>query len=476
MMQHHGSPSMGSRVGQMPSMPEDRRHRSASIASALPNGPLSAPLGLSPVAQPFVALPPAPSEALSASFPARQSMWPTGPPPPGSPSAALTATMAPGYDGRGRLPDPSTAVSPTLYRRDLSVGGGPHVGSGGIAYSNMSPFTRDGARPLVGSLPSGGRPREYSLGALGAQRHAGGMPASFAGSGIWPASVDEGDEDAAPPTRSGATSRRHSFAAFAPTARSQVGFHIPDSAITGPPTAAHPLSPPYPNGQRSLGGYDPFSSAGRLALDDDDLLSTDLNALHLDLDSAVGSPPRTMGLTAGSPRSGPGVPMRANRSNSTSRPAPPSLSGMSATTEYFVRPPHTNSWADVRGPPTYFGAQMPPQGDLNELGKGTPLHAIPQGSLLYIVAFKAGRTDIFYPLTPGATYQDGNLVVVEADRGKDLGRITGDSISLVEVRAFQQHQVGLAVNQLNNANPPPSAQTIARLTKDLKCVGRVRLR
>ncbi|KAJ7751931.1 PSP1 C-terminal conserved region-domain-containing protein [Mycena maculata] len=70
---------------------------------------------------------------------------------------------------------------------------------------------------------------------------------------------------------------------------------------------------------------------------------------------------------------------------------------------------------------------------LADLGKGLPLHAVPPDWPLYIVEFKAGRTDL------GGGDEDirvGDLVIVEADRGKDLGKVVNDSITLGEVEAF----------------------------------------
>ncbi|KAF8152818.1 PSP1 C-terminal conserved region-domain-containing protein, partial [Mycena galopus ATCC 62051] len=75
---------------------------------------------------------------------------------------------------------------------------------------------------------------------------------------------------------------------------------------------------------------------------------------------------------------------------------------------------------------------------------------------LYIVEFKAGRTDLFYRAADrmvsvcagqgrngagnGKADDDpirvGDLVIVEADRGKDLGKVVNDSITLGEVEAF----------------------------------------
>lgn len=67
---------------------------------------------------------------------------------------------------------------------------------------------------------------------------------------------------------------------------------------------------------------------------------------------------------------------------------------------------------------------------------------------LYIVEFKAGRTDLFYVEDPEQlVLQKGDLVVVEADRGKDLGKVL-TSCTLDEVREFQMHQVESALGQL----------------------------
>jgi len=91
--------------------------------------------------------------------------------------------------------------------------------------------------------------------------------------------------------------------------------------------------------------------------------------------------------------------------------------------------------------------------NLAELGKGLPLHSVPPSWPLFIVEFKAGRTDLFYlpPLgthsgsewdnvSPDRDIRVGDLVIVEADRGKDLGKVVNDRITLEEVEAFQRLQ------------------------------------
>jgi hypothetical protein len=83
----------------------------------------------------------------------------------------------------------------------------------------------------------------------------------------------------------------------------------------------------------------------------------------------------------------------------------------------------------------------PASSSLAELGKGVPLHSVPASWPLYIVEFKAGRTDLFYLTDLSLDVHVGDLVIVEADRGKDLGKVVNDSITIQEVEAFQRDQL-----------------------------------
>jgi len=47
---------------------------------------------------------------------------------------------------------------------------------------------------------------------------------------------------------------------------------------------------------------------------------------------------------------------------------------------------------------------------------------------------------LFYATDITLDIRVGDLVIVEADRGKDLGKVVNDSITLGEVEAFQQQQ------------------------------------
>ncbi|KZS90365.1 PSP1-domain-containing protein [Sistotremastrum niveocremeum HHB9708] len=98
------------------------------------------------------------------------------------------------------------------------------------------------------------------------------------------------------------------------------------------------------------------------------------------------------------------------------------------------QPSHTNY-----SQPTRHAQQNSGDGQhLSELGKGVPLHSVPNNSPLFIVEFKAGRTDLFYALDPSVNIRVGDAVIVEADRGKDLGKVINDTITPAELDAWHQ--------------------------------------
>jgi cell fate regulator YaaT (PSP1 superfamily) len=86
--------------------------------------------------------------------------------------------------------------------------------------------------------------------------------------------------------------------------------------------------------------------------------------------------------------------------------------------------------------------------NLNELGKGVPLHSVPSSYPLFIVEFKAGRTDLYYlPSEAKFDVRVGDLVIVEADRGRDLGKVVNEGITVREVDAWQRQQAERAQAQ-----------------------------
>jgi hypothetical protein len=97
-----------------------------------------------------------------------------------------------------------------------------------------------------------------------------------------------------------------------------------------------------------------------------------------------------------------------------------------------------------------------PRQSINDLGKGVPLHAVPASCPLYIVEFKAGRTDLFYSTDLALDIRVGDLVIVEADRGKDLGKVVNDTITLAEVEAFQKQQQQQQSSHVGYSETPTS--------------------
>ena len=89
--------------------------------------------------------------------------------------------------------------------------------------------------------------------------------------------------------------------------------------------------------------------------------------------------------------------------------------------------------------------------------------------LLYIVTFKAQRADVFYVQEgTGLQVKKGELVIVEADRGADLGTVASDSVLFTEAkelrdRYMQEHYNWLMVFSRHGQNgtvagPNPNGQ------------------
>jgi len=117
------------------------------------------------------------------------------------------------------------------------------------------------------------------------------------------------------------------------------------------------------------------------------------------------------------------------------------------------------------GGPNYFAAQPPAPAptspssfsslSLADLGKGIPLASLPPTTPLYIVTFKAGRRDVFYCPDPTLLISNGDRVIVEADRGSDLGTVVFDQLTPVEVREWQERQATAALLSGASQHQPP---------------------
>ncbi|KAG6836320.1 hypothetical protein H0H93_009160 [Arthromyces matolae] len=308
----------------------------------------------------------------------------------------------------------ATGRSPT-NNISFSPSGGSVVGNGfsrqNIDVSNMSPFVRDVGQIL---LDDGSAFRE-----LWAGMH---VPRDENGGG-----------------GSGTTSRRHSVSVVQPRRGNIVGFNVP--GIEDEPSR--------PTFSGSYGGR------GGLLLSDDDLAS-DLGALNL----SSNEPP---------PSSSSQHPPQQQQSELTARFIPGQ--GIQYVSAQALQAKESQAQYPRARAPSYSGGTVPspisptsarlinpqqqpfypqqlqrrpsdatPQPSLADLGKGVPLHSVPSSWPLFIVEFKAGRTDLFYLTDMSLDIHVGDLVIVEADRGKDLGKVVNDSITIAEVEAFQKQQ------------------------------------
>ncbi|CCM06329.1 uncharacterized protein FIBRA_08582 [Fibroporia radiculosa] len=328
--------------------------------------------------------------------------------------------------------------------------------------SNMSPFVRDVGQIL---LDDGSAFRE-----------------------LWAGMHPPRDENGG--GGSGTTSRRHSVSVVQPRRPAIVGFNVPGG--DGPeektrPGAFHSAS---------------FAGGGGLLLTDDDLAS-DLNMLSLRDDGRPSSTmhppsqpsslpiyaPLSRSPPSGADRLSPYQPLHLNipgslaSRQSIGSPSDSGLSGGSPSRSHldalaqdgygslardsardrimarFVpgqgiqHIPEQSIMAQSISPVSLRSSghyapaiQRRPSGSepaskaLSELGKGVPLHSVPTSWPLYIVEFKAGRTDLFYSTDLAPDIRVNDIVIVEADRGKDLGRVINDTITLAEVEAFQKQQ------------------------------------
>lgn len=101
---------------------------------------------------------------------------------------------------------------------------------------------------------------------------------------------------------------------------------------------------------------------------------------------------------------------------------------------------------------------------LADLGKGIPLVSMGPTTPLYVVAFKAGRRDVYYCPDPTQLISNGDWVIVEADRGSDLGTVVYDQLSAQEIREWQEAQATAALMSGASVHQPPGLAAINAAT------------
>ncbi|KAF7887660.1 hypothetical protein EAF00_009954 [Botryotinia globosa] len=99
--------------------------------------------------------------------------------------------------------------------------------------------------------------------------------------------------------------------------------------------------------------------------------------------------------------------------------------------------------------PSPFNASAYPYGNVNQYSTGRPasphrsMYGVPQprhNQLLYIVLFKCSRADVFYVQEgTGLSVKPGDLVIVEADRGTDLGTVAKDNVDWATAKELKEH-------------------------------------
>ncbi|KAH9947068.1 PSP1-domain-containing protein [Amylocystis lapponica] len=394
----------------------------------------------------------------------------------GIPHSSSNLWKEPSFSNPQNIPPPYGELKPpgSRYGSLGTLGRSPSNGysHGHIAdHSNMSPFVRDVGQIL---LDDGSAFRE-----------------------LWAGMNPPRDENGG--GGSGTTSRRHSVSVVQARRPTIVGFNVP--GVDGPEESARP---------------GPFQSAsfagGGLLLTDDDLAS-DLNMLNLNMreesrtSSSTQPPSQPSSLPIYAPLSrspsdhvSPYQPLHLNipssslasrqslGSPSDSVPSGSSSSRHPLDSAQESLTPHASPPANQPrrhgalrprpGHPAHPGAELTVLAAFSrqcghahtlraaeaavrcgrcEVARGARArHAAACGAdgvAAVHVEFKAGRTDLFYCTDLALDIRVDDLVVVEADRGKDLGRVVNDTITLAEVEAFQKQQKLMSVGFQDHGVP-----------------------
>ncbi len=133
--------------------------------------------------------------------------------------------------------------------------------------------------------------------------------------------------------------------------------------------------------------------------------------------------------------------------------------------------PTQSSYQQSYFPPAPTSPHVPPSPSsfsslsLADLGKGLPLTSLAPNTPLYIVTFKAGRRDVYYCPDPTLLISNGDRVIVEADRGSDLGTVVYDQLTPVEVREWQEMQATAALLSGASQHQPPGMAVASSIVK-----------
>jgi hypothetical protein len=105
--------------------------------------------------------------------------------------------------------------------------------------------------------------------------------------------------------------------------------------------------------------------------------------------------------------------------------------------------------ADIYAPPSYPMSVYQSYAMNAQYGQGRPssphrsMYGVlqpRQNQLLYIVLFKCSRADVFYVQEgTGLSVKPGDLVIVEADRGTDLGTVAQENVDWAQAKELKEH-------------------------------------
>jgi cell fate regulator YaaT (PSP1 superfamily) len=129
-------------------------------------------------------------------------------------------------------------------------------------------------------------------------------------------------------------------------------------------------------------------------------------------------------------------------------PDPASFGGASHASQYFGGSPNMGANMGNAYQTGYANQYPSPYGLPNSYGNRAPsphrsVYSIAQprhNQLLHIVLFKCARADVFYIQEgTGLTVKPGDLVIVEADRGTDLGTVAKDNVDWQAAKDLKEH-------------------------------------
>lgn len=103
--------------------------------------------------------------------------------------------------------------------------------------------------------------------------------------------------------------------------------------------------------------------------------------------------------------------------------------------------------------PEYYNQSYPREQD-----KGISYNQVAEQAQLFLVEFKTSRSEVFYVADPSQLQiRVGDLVIVEADRGKDLGKVISDPLSVEKATEIQKKHVQQQQQQQPNEHAQSSA-------------------